>query len=254
MERLAALRSDRPPPLESRRERPLPLDGTSSPPADVGEPSPRSPAETGDPFSMSNGLLAMGQLSFSERLRQARALDALLETFSDDEDDDADAWSFRPPEVPRATVAVAAAIADRSSNSSSPSAAAALRASAAAIAGRRAATNAAACAPAPSAGGVRRAAPPPSPAGRAAPLLLVRRAAPRRAVPPSTAPRTRHARGAGSRLRPERRRRQVAEPESSSRHSSTSVGSAHVLRQNTFTLAIGTTLSLGGGGGGGGGT
>ena len=220
MERLAALRSDRPPPLESRRERPLPLDGTSSPPADVGEPSPRSPAESGDPFSMSNGLLAMGQLSFSERLRQARALDALLETFSDDEDDDADAWSFRPPEVPRATVAVAAAIADRSSNSSSPSAAAALRASAAAIAGRRAATNAAACAPAPSAGGVRR-------AGAAA---LAAPAAPRRcsscgALPPATrslpaidgATYAATLEEPGSRLlRPERRRRQVAEPESSS--------------------------------------
>ena len=219
MERLAALRSDRPPPLESRRERPLPLDGTSSPPADVGEPSPRSPAESGDPFSMSNGLLAMGQLSFSERLRQARALDALLETFSDDEDDDADAWSFRPPEVPRATVAVAAAIADRSSNSSSPSAAAALRASAAAIAGRRAATNAAACAPAPSAGGVR----------RAAAAALAAPAAPRRcsscgALPPATRslPAISGATYAaaleepGSRLRPERRRRQVAEPESSS--------------------------------------
>ena len=180
MERLAALRSDRPPPLESRRERPLPLDGTSSPPADVGEPSPRSPAESGDPFSMSNGLLAMGQLSFSEQLRQARALDALLETFSDDEDDDADAWSFRPPEVPRATVAVAAAIADRAAT-------AAVRrrrrrcASAAAIAGR-AATNAAACAPAPSAGGVRQPLPPPCRAGRAAPLLLVRRAASRDAL------------------------------------------------------------------------
>ena len=220
MERLAALRSDRPPPLESRRERPLPLDGTSSPPADVGEPSPRSPAESGDPFSMSNGLLAMGQLSFSERLRQARALDALLETFSDDEDDDADAWSFRPPEVPRATVAVAAAIADRSSNSSSPSAAAALRASAAAIAGRRAATNAAACAPAPSAGGVR----------RAAAAALAAPAAPRRcsscgALPPATrslpaidgATYAATLEEPGSRLRPVRiRSRQVAEPESSS--------------------------------------
>ena len=220
MERLAALRSDRPPPLESRRERPLPLDGTSSPPADVGEPSPRSPAESGDPFSMSNGLLAMGQLSFSERLRQARALDALLETFSDDEDDDADAWSFRPPEVPRATVAVAAAIADRSSNSSSPSAAAALRASAAAIAGRRAATNAAACSVAE---------PAPSAVRRAGAAALAAPAAPRRcsscgALPPATrslpaidgATYAATLEEPGSRPRPERRRRQVAEPESSS--------------------------------------
>ena len=220
MERLAALRSDRPPPLESRRERPLPLDGTSSPPADVGEPSPRSPAESGDPFSMSNGLLAMGQLSFSERLRQARALDALLETFSDDEDDDADAWSFRPPEVPRATVAVAAAIADRSSNSSSPSAAAALRASAAAIAGRRAATNAAAYSVAE---------PAPSAVRRGGAAALAAPAAPRRcsscgALPPATrslpaidgATYAATLEEPGSRLRPERRRRQVAEPESSS--------------------------------------
>ena len=163
---------------------------------------------------MSNGLLAMGQLSFSERLRQARALDALLETFSDDEDDDADAWSFRPPEVPRATVAVAAAVADRSSNSSSPSAAAALRASAAAIAGRRAATNAAACSVAE-----------PAPSARRVPAP----AAPRRcsscgALPPATrslpaidgATYAAALEEPGSRLRPERRRRQVAEPESSS--------------------------------------
>ena len=170
---------------------------------------------------MSNGLLAMGQLSFSERLRQARALDALLETFSDDEDDDADAWSFRPPEVPRATVAVAAAIADRSSNSSSPSAAAALRASAAAIAGRRAATNAAAYSVAE---------PAPSAVRRAAAAALAAPAAPRRcsscgALPAATrslpaidgATYAATLEEPGSRLlRPERRRRQVAEPESSS--------------------------------------
>ena len=166
---------------------------------------------------MSNGLLAMGQLSFSERLRQARALDALLETFSDDEDDDADAWSFRPPEVPRATVAVAAAIADRSSNSSSPSAAAALRASAAAIAGRRRRRT-------------RRRAAWRSPRRRRAPrraAALAAPAAPRRcsscgALPPATRslPAISGATYAatleepGSRLlRTEQRRRQVAEPE-----------------------------------------
>ena len=133
--------------------------------------------------------------------------------------DDADAWSFRPPEVPRATVAVAAAIADRSSNSSSPSAAAALRASAAAIAGRRAATNAAACSAAE---------PAPSVVRRGGAAALAAPAAPRRcsscgALPAATRslPAIDGATYAAtleepgdSRLRPERRRRQVAEPES----------------------------------------
>ena len=164
---------------------------------------------------MSNGLLAMGQLSFSERLRQARALDALLETFSDDEDDDADAWSFRPPEVPRATVAVAAAIADRSGNSSSPSAAAALRASAAAIAGRRAATNAAACSVAEPAPSARRVPAPAAP--RRCSSCGALPAAPRALPAIDGATYAATLEEPGSRLlRIERRRRQVAEPESSS--------------------------------------
>ena len=67
-------------------------------------------------FCMSHGLLAAERLSFSERLRQARQLDSLLESFDDDEEeasalDQAQSnWlqsSWLEVE-PRATIAVAA--------------------------------------------------------------------------------------------------------------------------------------------------
>ena len=39
-------------------------------------------------FNMSHGLLGMRQMSFSERLRKARQLDQLLESFAGDEEEE----------------------------------------------------------------------------------------------------------------------------------------------------------------------
>ena len=72
-----------------------------------------SEADGDDAFSMHLGVLGRKELSFSERLRQARQLDALLESFSDAEDSGDDEWAGSVRSVsaalPRGTVAVAAA-------------------------------------------------------------------------------------------------------------------------------------------------
>lgn len=69
--------------------------------------------EGDDAFTMHLGVLGQKELSFSERLRQARQLDALLESFSDAEDSSDDEWAGSTQSVsramPRGTVAVAAA-------------------------------------------------------------------------------------------------------------------------------------------------
>ena len=52
-----------------------------------------SEADGDDAFSMHLGVLGRKELSFSERLRQARQLDALLESFSDAEDSGDDEWA-----------------------------------------------------------------------------------------------------------------------------------------------------------------
>ena len=70
-------------------------------------------ADDDDAFAMHLGVMG-SKLSFSERLKQARQLDALLEAFSDDLDDSGDdEWSVGAGAVaaalPRGTVEVAAA-------------------------------------------------------------------------------------------------------------------------------------------------
>ena len=70
-------------------------------------------ADDDDAFAMHLGVMG-SKLSFSERLKQARQLDALLEAFSDDPDDSGDdEWSVGAGAVaaalPRGTVEVAAA-------------------------------------------------------------------------------------------------------------------------------------------------
>ena len=55
--------------------------------------------EGDDAFTMHLGVLGQKELSFSERLRQARQLDALLESFSDAEDSD-DEWIREAKKAP----------------------------------------------------------------------------------------------------------------------------------------------------------